>query len=242
MEGTVQQTPAIDAQAPPAVYLPRQRWIDLGLVMLISFVPSIVGATHEMFYPSGRRLARSNFGFAMGLVNMASCLLLLLYIFARQKRTLKSIGLGFHWTDFFAALWLTFVAIFLVLLQNIGVRMVASHFLGRPADIRNPDFETGVLAPLILAYSIASPIFEEVLVRGYLMTELIELRQPLWLATVASILVQTSYHVYYGFAGAVSLSGFFILLAVYFAFSRRLLPVILAHMYWDVGVFLIRHH
>jgi membrane protease YdiL (CAAX protease family) len=93
-----------------------------------------------------------------------------------------------------------------------------------------------------MSYAISAGIFEETLVRGYLMTEMIALGKPVWLATIASIVLQTSYHVYYGFAGALSISGLFIVFAVYFAFSRRLGPVILAHSCWDVAVTLSRLH
>jgi membrane protease YdiL (CAAX protease family) len=65
------------------------------------------------------------------------------------------------------------------------------------------------------------------------MTELIDLRKSVLLATVASLVVQTSYHLYYGVAGAMVVGSGLAVLAIYFAKSRRLMPVILAHMLWD---------
>jgi len=99
-----------------------------------------------------------------------------------------------------------------------------------------------VIAFLLLSYGILAGIFEETLVRGYLMTEMIALGKPVWLAAIASIALQTSYHLYYGFAGALSISSVFIVFAIYFAFSRRLFPVILAHAFLDIFAMLYRVH
>jgi len=123
-----------------------------------------------------------------------------------------------------------------------SVTQATTLLLGRKPDIRHPDFYSNASVILLLAYSISSPIFEETLVRGYFTTELIELGQPVWRATLASIVLQASYHLYYGLAGAVSISGVFIVFALYFARSRRVFPVLLAHAYWDLAVTLMRAH
>jgi membrane protease YdiL (CAAX protease family) len=68
------------------------------------------------------------------------------------------------------------------------------------------------------------------------MTELIGLSCPVWLAAAASFVLQTSYHLYYGFAGAIVISGIFAVSTIYFARSRRLMPVLLSHILWNLGV------
>jgi membrane protease YdiL (CAAX protease family) len=88
-------------------------------------------------------------------------------------------------------------------------------------------------------HCIFSPIFEEVLVRGYLMTEIIELGKPSGLAILASVILQTSYHVYYGFGTAVGLSGAFLVFAAYFSKRRRLMPIVLAHLFWDLTAYFL---
>jgi membrane protease YdiL (CAAX protease family) len=100
----------------------------------------------------------------------------------------------------------------------------------------------GASTTLYLLYMVAAPIYEETLVRGYLMTELIGLSCPLWLATVASFVVQGAYHLYYGVAGALTASVGFAVLAVYFARSRRLMPIILAHFMWDLSATYVSWH
>jgi membrane protease YdiL (CAAX protease family) len=74
------------------------------------------------------------------------------------------------------------------------------------------------------------------------MTELIATSCPVWLATIASVALQTSYHLYYGVAGAGFVSFGFAVSAIYFARSRRLAPVILSHLFWDLTATLWNWH
>lgn len=87
---------------------------------------------------------------------------------------------------------------------------------------------------LLIPFVILNPFYEEILVRGYLMTEIIELRSSVVLATFVSIALQTSYHLYYGVVGALSVGGAFAVFALYYAKTRDLMPVILAHLFWDL--------
>jgi membrane protease YdiL (CAAX protease family) len=79
-----------------------------------------------------------------------------------------------------------------------------------------------------------NPLFEELIVRAYRMTEVIELTGCSTLAVALSVGVQFSYQLYYGWVGATSLSFLFLLFALYDARSRRAPPVIVAHGFFDV--------
>ena len=78
----------------------------------------------------------------------------------------------------------------------------------------------GILGVGISALSIAfvclNPFFEELIVRGYLMTELFELGGSGVLAIVISTLVQMSYHLYQGFANGIVLTTVFAVFSIYF--------------------------
>lgn len=220
----------------------RKRWVDLGLVLLISFFPSIFAATVAWLSPASDAVAWSVPRFLSGIMREVTCLILLLYVLSRQHRSLSSIGFRPRRRDPFIALGLAIAAFFLSAIQTGIIARGTILLFGRPADMRHPDMTGGAPLILLLTYGIMAGIFEETLVRGYLMTELIALGKPVWLATIISITLQTSYHVYYGLAGALSISSIFIVFAIYFAFSRRLLPVILAHACWDVFAVMIRLH
>jgi membrane protease YdiL (CAAX protease family) len=54
------------------------------------------------------------------------------------------------------------------------------------------------------------------------------------LAVVISVALQTSYHLYQGLPAALSHIPAFLLFSLYFVRTRRILPVILAHMFMDI--------
>ena len=89
-----------------------------------------------------------------------------------------------------------------------------------------------------MPFALLNPFYEEIVVRAYLMTEVRELTGSVTLAAAASLALQTSYHIYYGWAGAATLGVAFISFVGYFAIWRRALPVVVAHAIFDlVGYF-----
>jgi len=222
----------------------RKRWVDLGLVLLISFSPPIFAATVAWLWPGADANLWSYVRYASGIMREITSLLLLMYVLARQNRSLSSIGLRIrlNWSDPLIALGLAVAGTVWSAIQSGLISRGTLLLFGHHADMRHPDTTSGAPVLLLLSYGILAGIFEETLVRGYLMTEMIALGKPVWLAAIASIALQTSYHLYYGFAGALSISSVFIVFAIYFAFSRRLFPVILAHAFLDIFAMLYRVH
>jgi membrane protease YdiL (CAAX protease family) len=87
-----------------------------------------------------------------------------------------------------------------------------------------------VWVPFILL----NPWFEEVLVRGYVMTEVAELSGSAALAVFVSTAIQTGYHLYQGPVNTVIVGSCFLMLSLYYAKTRKLFPVIMAHTIMDV--------
>jgi membrane protease YdiL (CAAX protease family) len=73
--------------------------------------------------------------------------------------------------------------------------------------------------------------------RAYLMTEVLEISGKPWLAVVISVAVQSSIHIYQGWNNVFILSATFALFALYFAKTRRAMPVIAAHYLIDIWSF-----
>ena len=148
---------------------------------------------------------------------------------------MRDIGFGFSWFDLPKALGLYILSYVALTIVWATVRYLHFFWTGSSLQFRDPKtIFAGASPTLILLYAIAAPVFEETLIRGYLMTELIGLSWPVWLAAIVSFVLQGTYHLYYGLAGALVVSAGFAILAMYFAISRRLLPVILAHLFWDL--------
>jgi hypothetical protein len=73
------------------------------------------------------------------------------------------------------------------------------------------------------------------------MTELAAFKLPEGSIILISVLLQTGYHVYQGIPTMLLISSTFFIFSLYYATTRRALPIILAHLYLDlVGLLIYR--
>jgi membrane protease YdiL (CAAX protease family) len=227
-------------QGPPGI---SNRRVDLGLVLLVGFAPLVLSGTYQLFVPIAGTAGTMNFRLCARLMQETATLVLFATLLRRQGRTLKDIGLGFHWLDLPRGLGLYVLSYISFVFVSATVRSVYHVWTGSQIQYRDPQvIFAGASHVLFILYFIAAPIFEETLVRGYLMTELIGFSCPVWLAAAASIILQTSYHLYYGVGGALTVAAGFVISAAYFAKSRNLMPIILSHFIWDLTATYINWH
>lgn len=231
------------AQAPPRPAAPDwQRWAELGLVVLIAIVPLILRAVASLSHPQAGDTLALHFRMSYAILEQVSSLLLVFYFLSRRGQGIKALGLTFdRWTDLLRAVGVAVGGLFVSAFLSSLVRSLSWPLTGHMPDMRDPRvIFAGVPLGWFVIYAIISSIFEETIVRGYVTSEMISLSCPVWFSTVTSIVLQTSYHVYYGVGGALAVSGMFIVSGIYFARSRRLLPVILGHMAVDIFTIWLR--
>ena len=218
------------------------RWIDLGMVMAVAFASSILGSIYRALHSEA--LYQSNPRLLFGIVQEAIALCLFLVLFKRQERRLSDIGFGFRWTDVPKGLGLAVAGLTAIWVVYFATSFVSFVILSHKLVDNGPRWNfAGASVWAILPFLVLNPFFEEILVRGYLMTELIDLRKSVVLAALISLVVQTSYHLYYGVFGALMVGCGLSIFVIYYAKSRRLMPVILGHMFWDlITVFSRFHH
>jgi membrane protease YdiL (CAAX protease family) len=213
--------------------------MDLVLVLVVAFSGPVMIAIYALFNPSYSSTPTQYPGLAMVslLLRHGTAFFVLAYVLTRQRRSIRELGISFRWFDPFLAIGLCLVAL-LAVFELYGIEHRAATSFGISLGTRHvaqQGWKDRSASEFL--HSFSSPIFEEVLVRGYLMTEMLELGQPAIAAIFVSVVLQTSYHLYYGISTAIGLSGVFIVFAVYFAFSRKLMPVILAHLFWDMFLY-----
>ncbi len=173
----------------------------------------------------------------LAIIYEALCLGLLFLVLWNQERRFSSIGfaLAASLSDVLHSAVFFFVALLSSGLVYQMIALLHQVVVGRPLrpwDSGHALFgHAGVLA---VVFVLLNPFFEELLVRGYLMTEIQERYGGTRLAIVASVGLQTSYHLYQGLANATVLAILFACFALYFSRTKRIVPVILAHMYFDV--------
>ena len=170
----------------------------------------------------------------MGVVQETSGLLLLGYILSRRGRKFYDLGLRWSLRDIGTGLLTAGFSFALYLLGSALVHLL--HFAMYRSLATGPNGSDFFAHPSFFAipYTLLNPFFEEILVRAYLMTELIELTGSSSLAVGVSVAVQSSYHLYYGWSGALSVSFLFLGFALYYARTRKALPIIVAHGFFDI--------
>jgi uncharacterized protein len=123
----------------------------------------------------------------------------------------------------------------------LGTYLVA-FFLGVVLDALGGDILSRALAkPLaaqdisvasLIAVSIVNPIFEEVLLCGYIVTAVKE-RRSFWTAVNVSVAIRLACHLYQGVMALIFIVPLGLLFTIWFARTRRLWPVVLAHAIVD---------
>ncbi len=109
-------------------------------------------------------------------------------------------------------------------------RSYSGHFI-EPKSYSG--FGFGISA-LSVTFILLNPFFEELIVRAYTMSEMIRLGGSGWLAVLISVAVQMSYHLYQGAAGAITITIIFTVFSIYYVRTRRVVPLILAHLGYDL--------
>lgn len=91
--------------------------------------------------------------------------------------------------------------------------------------------------PVLVLAAIENGFLEEVLVVGYLVTRLEQLRLPGWAVIAISAVLRGSYHLYQGFGGFLGNAVMGVVFAYWFRRTRRLWPLIIAHSLLDIVAF-----
>ena len=234
--------PGLDGQRPgrnplpPPPSSPRMlRW-ELGLVLVLAFAPSVLGLLFLALGSAGTaqveaEVVPSLVSIAIELFLSWSPILVIGYLLARNREGWSGIGLtrlrpgdiGMG-----AVLWVASFVVVLVLawlFQYFGQREVDFLPEGLPLWFR-------ALQAVLIA--VTAGVTEEIVVRGYAQTRLEQLRA----STAVILLVPTALwavlHVYQGLGAALTIFGLGLMYAWYFQRTRRLWPLILAHVLFDM--------
>ena len=168
------------------------------------------------------------------LIAEAGSLAVLWYVLSSQRRNWKDIGWKLRWTDMPLAVGLylatSLASILIYLPIQISYQEYSGHYL-TPKTLHG--MLGGGISVLSITFVLLNPFFEELIVRGYFMSEVLELGGGGALAVLASVLVQMSYHLYQGFANCIALTVTFTIFAIYFLRTRRIAPLVMVHFIID---------
>jgi membrane protease YdiL (CAAX protease family) len=218
------------------------RLIELLLVISVAFAATIFSSICSLFSDSLRY--NSDIGQATvlyGIIYELIALAVLSYVLFRQGRGLQHIGLSFSWKDIplsillaiiaYLAFYVCYVAI------HFGYYVTTGYELPQPNKFKTY-LDAGISIGTIL-FVIINPIYEELIARAYTISEVRFLTGSSVIAIITSVALQVLYHLYQGIPAAISLGAMFLVVSIYFVRRRRIVPVILVHLYFDVLALLL---
>ncbi len=236
-------------QAAPAVGGPRSdrdrlslgspltiRHLEFVLVLFVAFAAPLYASITQLVLP-WPRLPPPHLHFqAWGaLLHAVSALAVLLYVLHRRGQGLRSIGLSFSGWDIPVSLLLAGAAYVAYAVVHGWIHEAAMALGGQsfpPKEQVQVPLDAGFALGTFLTV-LVNPVFEESIVRGYAMSEVKRFTGSAFLAVTVSVVLQTSYHLYQGVPAALAMASTFLVFSVYYASTKRLLPVMLAHFYFN---------
>lgn len=223
-----------DTTEAPAANTKAARWFELALVLFVLFGGALVSSIGVLKYGTGITGPSSNVRWMGNIVHEVGGLLLLGYVLWRRQRSFRDLGLRWAFRDLGIGVLVTLGSYVIYFAGTTALYALHHAIWGtfphgpRAREIFGPG------SVLALLFALLNPFFEELTVRAYLMTEVIELTGSAPLAVFLSVLVQSSYHLYYGWWRALSISFLFLGFSLYYARSGRALPIIVAHAVNDI--------
>ena len=221
---------------PPPPGSPRLLRKELGLILLLAFAPSLLGLLFLALGPAATgeteaQVAPSLIGIVIDLFISWSPVLVIGYLLARSREGWAGIGLTrFRNRDLGMGLILWVASFILVLV----LAQLFQYFGTREVDFLPENLPLWFRSLQAVLIAVTAGVTEEIVVRGYAQTRLEQLRA----STAAILLLPTvlwaALHVYQGLGAALTIFGLGLMYAWYFQRTRRLWPLILAHVLFDM--------
>jgi membrane protease YdiL (CAAX protease family) len=219
------------------------RLFDLIVVLSITILPALVKAVYLLasgltnYTPD-----HLDFTFLLGFIQHALGILLLFYILFIRNRTFRDLGLSINGEDILFGIGLAIATTIIYLIFVYILYFLSPTLYKEAAQARNTGFLYDHFSIPLLLYILINPFYEELIVRGFAMTEIEALSNNKILAVVVSTFIQTSYHLYQGVPQALLISTIFLGYSIFYSKTRRLTPVIIAHLILDLAILIkIRH-
>jgi membrane protease YdiL (CAAX protease family) len=226
--------PLLDPAQQTTVTESGRRWFELALVIVVSCGSIFLNGLYVFLHGPGPISQYPHFRWASGLIHELASLLVLGYVLSRRSLRLRSLGLRWSAKDCLAGLPIAVGAYVSYAIGFLLISAIHRIVFGSPAIGPNARAFFGHPSLAVVPFVLLNPFFEELIVRAYLMTEMLELTGSSLLAVLVSVLLQTSYHLYYGWTGALSVGFMFLTFSIFYLKTRRATPIICAHGLIDI--------
>lgn len=220
----------------PAVLGKTLRLTELALVIVVAFAAPTYRSLLVFFGVPTAGGYSSDAAVAYSILNEVVALAVFTYVLSRQQGRWKDFWGKSRPMDILHAVGLFVYVSLATVLVNLLIQKAAYSLLGHYLVAKDVKSMLGMRVSIFSAlFVVINPFFEELIVRAYLMTEIIEISGSRALAVLASVALQTAYHLYQGGLNATLVGLCFLIMSIYFAKTRRIAPIILLHLGMDVS-------
>lgn len=236
----------------PRPYSRRSVWFEIALVFAVTLgmsgLRSLVSLLDSLAAPTplaaqtvtivAPQARASLFDLLRQLLSVASGLAwgaLGLYLLWRAGVNLRErLGIDWRWRDLGPGVGLAA----LIGIPGLGFYLIA-HAIGinlavAPSVLNDAWWRI----PVLILQALQNGVAEELLVVGYLVTRLVDLRLPVLGVVAFSAVLRGSYHLYQGFGGFLGNVVMGIVFALVFLKWKRLWPLVIAHTLIDTVTFI----
>ncbi|MGF2040466.1 MAG: CPBP family intramembrane glutamic endopeptidase [Nostoc sp. CmiVER01] len=216
------------------------RLIEFLIVIAVAFGSAIFGSVcvqltgAELYYNEYAKYPMIYWGTT--IVRQLAIIALVIYLIIRQGRNIKELGFSWLWKDLIISIVLAFMAYIAGIVWWLILSQGYYMIIGTKLNIHPNNIEflkKGINFWSVTAMLI-NPFYEELIIRCYTIFEVKFLTNSVGLAVFISVIIQSTYHLYQGFVPALLLSAMFAVFSLYYIKWQRIMPVILAHMYFDL--------
>ncbi len=197
-------------------------FLEFFIVIFITLGNLIISSTSAIIsHISTDRALNLNFQQFSGLLTYEILTLCLVFLFLKAR--------GWKIKDFNLDISLNLIGAGVVIfaIDYILVQIIATILI-RLNIIIYPQLTCSLSLLEILAVSIFNPVFEEIIVIGYVFKAL-EKKYRGWLIIIISTLIRLSYHTYQGSIIIAGILPMGILFSLFYWRSKKLFPLIIAH-------------
>jgi uncharacterized protein len=228
---------AEEAEEDPETKEQALRARELGLVLLVGFGGSLVTSVHHWLV--GQAHGSWSPGSDPTVVAVSRIftnlppLCVLVYVLGRRGRSLRDIGVTARWSDLWFGLGLFVFQLLPSLAAIMSPRGLGPYW-------RLSSLSTDALGALTLVSLVSVAAAEELIVRAYMMSEVLDLTGNAFLAVASSTCFQGLYHLYQGPRGAVFHAVTFLGFSLFYWKTRRATSCVVGHFLWDFWIALHR--
>ena len=215
---------------------PRMLRLELGLVLLLAFSPGVLGLLLMALGPENSsqvedQLLPSLVSLIFEVFLSFIPVLVIGYLLTRNREGWAGIGLTRFRTGELLmglVLWVASFVLVLVLAQ------LFQYFGTREVDFLPESLPLWFRSLQAVLIAVTAGVTEEIVVRGYAQTRLEQLRVSTAVILLLPTALWAGLHVYQGLGAALTIFGLGLMYAWYFQRTRRLWPLILAHVLFDM--------